>query len=144
MLIKSSYAYVLAVNASMSNRCNVCAATFNSQSSLYRHTIAEHRQDGKHFQCSQCHRGFGRRFQLQQHIRDNHTKVCHCTMCPQLFKTSKLKTLHEKETHAKIMPWKQHELNLRCSFCQKCYGNLAYLAKHMLIFHDFDRLSKCI
>jgi hypothetical protein len=130
--------------ASMTFVCEDCGDSFAIRLRLYKHRLEKHKNEKHGYMCVACTDGFSTRTQLLHHTKNTHRFVRSCTFCPEAFKKSETKRIHEGDKHAVILPWKRYKLNLTCSFCPQVFGNLGYLAKHMIQFHDYATLFETI
>ncbi|XP_026155770.1 zinc finger protein 420-like [Mastacembelus armatus] len=117
--------------------CFICEKSFAFESELKTHKCIDSshpRQSqtegqisaSRSFSCSQCGSGFGRKHQLQTHMR-THTrgKTCSCSVCGKIFS--------KHESLPSHMTCHTGQNSICCSVCNTGFGDRESLIQHMRI-----------
>ena len=142
-------------------KCNICAKSVMSQSSLRIHISSMHK--GETFVCDICESVHTLKGSLQNHKKTKHEHFVHmCTLCD--FKSSQKKNVdsHKEASHPEASRGKNHKCStcafetsfrfefakhttqhlFKCHLCEKSLSNKKTLAFHIL-YHSKKVVHKC-
>ncbi|XP_035786798.1 zinc finger protein 583-like [Anopheles albimanus] len=111
--------------------CSHCGKSFSSSTALCEHSLKHAPADTKIYKCNVCLKSFGRRYQLNIHMR--RCKQFRCEDCNLVFHNC-----HELKHHRK----QQHEPkpeSFVCKECSKCYSTNLALKRHTENVHGPER-----
>ncbi|CAK8676218.1 unnamed protein product [Clavelina lepadiformis] len=114
--------------------CTDCDKVFKLPLYLKQHMLSSHDKPHK---CEECGKGFGRRSDLNRHMRGVHMRErphC-CNKCGWTFAEAGNLKHHMLAVHSK-------EKNFRCSVCSKCFSISSYLKTHMVRVHGLTDNGK--
>jgi len=144
--------------------CLQCDKCFSTESDLYRHVRAIHKNEKK-YKCTECSKEFNDKCQLNKHILvHSNGRSYNCKQCQKCFKSRSILREHEK-THLDNRPTfpcticnntykyktglrrhtKEHSNNkFKCDLCKKVFITRANLSGHIKSVHsDREYKFKC-
>lgn len=116
--------------------CEVCGATFATQSGRARHVRVIHGE--QRFECDRCDVTFSRCDVLKNHISSVHlgVKNFECNECDVKFAQKVHLRTHVREVHLNLK-------DFQCEFCKKFFAKKLTMELHIETVHQRLRLFKC-
>lgn len=130
-------AHILSVHEQVRNHhCDICSSSFKCSRDLREHRVTHF--DEKPHKCDQCNAAFRRKDILAGHIKTQHSNLptVQCGVCLKILKSSFTLKEHMK-THSNDV--------FSCGSCDKKFGSLRSLQKHVRQVHEGERVRhRCL